>query len=99
MRQLKVKGTRQSRVRVGRGASTRRSVLRTDSPGFARFRGPSYNSLRAPKGAPFKQVRRVSLRSAQARAHEIEQTQAPRNDAPRPTRTRLCRDMVGAQRL
>ena len=40
-------GTRQSRVRAGRGASTRRSVLRTDSPGFARFRGASHNSLRA----------------------------------------------------
>ena len=53
----------------------------------------------APKAAPFKQVRRVSSRSAQARGHEIKQTQAPRNDAPRPARTRLCRDMVGARRI
>ena len=52
-----------------------------------------------PKAAPFKQLRRVSSRSAQARGHEIKQTQAPRNDAPRPARTRLCRDIVGARRL
>ena len=47
--------------------------------------------------APLKQVRRVSSRSA-ARGHEIKQTQAPRNDAPRPARTRLCRDVIGARR-
>ncbi len=39
--------SRQSRGRACRVASTRRVALRATFPVFARFRGPSYNSLRA----------------------------------------------------
>ena len=41
-----------SMLRAGRGASTRRSVLRTDSLGLLDFVAPSQNSLRALGRAP-----------------------------------------------
>ena len=67
--------TRQTRVRAGRGASARRSVLRTDSPGFARFRGPSHNSLRA--------LRPLRSNRCDESVHEARKRAATKSSNPR----------------
>ncbi len=89
------------KVVSGQAAAHRQGgrCLRTDSPGFARFRGPSHNSLRALRPLRSNRCDESVARSALARGHEIKQTQAPRNDAPRPARTRLCRDMCWCSTL
>ena len=66
-------------------------AVRCEAPPFApgEVGGVHTISLRAPKGAPFKQLRRVSLRSAQARPPPGRASQPPQKSPPPGT---ACRE-------
>ena len=76
--------------RVRCGAPLWRSPLRSDFAAMLGLGSASQNSLRAPKGAPLKQLRRVSLRSAPRRARpQAKHRSRHRN---RPCRVPACRE-------
>jgi hypothetical protein len=70
---------------------TRRSVLSHRLPSCFSISRRSHNSLRALRPLRSNKVRPVRQRGAlKARCREIEKHEAPRNDALRPARPRLC---------
>jgi hypothetical protein len=74
-----------------RGLTLWRSALRADFAALLGLGSASQNSLRALKGPPFKQLRRASLRSAQARPPPDRASQPPQRSPPPGT---ACREVA-----
>jgi hypothetical protein len=78
----------------------RRWVLCTDCPHSCSFSWPVAELTAGPKAPPFKQPPRVSSRCALSRAATRTELSAgaSHNDAPRPARPHLCRDVSARDR-